>query len=206
MIRIYLYVLFLICLGLAGETTVPAYGQAVTTVALSPLPSGTVAAGTVVPLVASVSDTAGPVLNGEVTFFDGTKTIGTVAVVRNANATYVPGTATLRKIFGPGGHTIRAVYDGTVSEQTSSSSSKNTLTMASGGASPSAGLVYGTTRYFGQITRFQHFVLTDINNDGVLDLVVPQLGMFNIAISLGDVTHPGTFFARVRKYSDRLCR
>ena len=106
MIRIYLHVFLLICLGLVGETTVPAYGQAVTTVALSPLPTGTVVAGTVVPLVASVSDTIGPVLNGEVTFFDGTKTIGTASVVRSAAANYVPGTATLRRIFGPGGHTI----------------------------------------------------------------------------------------------------
>jgi Bacterial Ig-like domain (group 3) len=110
MIRIYLHVLLLICLGLVGEATVPAYGQAITIIALSALPTGTVVAGTVVPLVASVSDTAGPVLSGEVTFFDGTKAIGTVSVVRNAAASFVPGTATLRRIFGPGGHTIRAVY------------------------------------------------------------------------------------------------
>ena len=196
MIRIYLQVLLLICLGLVGEATVPAYGQAITTIALSAPPTGTVIAGTVVPLVASVSDTAGPVLSGEVTFFDGTKAIGTVSVVRNAAASFVPGTATLRRIFGTGGHTIRAVYNGTVSEQTSSSST-NTLTVASGAASSSAGLVYGTTRYFGQMTRFQSFVLTDINNDGVLDLVVPQFGMSNIAISFGDATHPGTFLPPV---------
>ena len=129
MVRIYLHVLLLICLGWVGQATVPAYGQAVTAVALPSLPAGTVAAGTVVILIASVSDTAGAVLNGEVTFFDGTKTIGTVSVVRNATANYVPGTATLRRIFGPGGHNIRAVYDGTLSEQ-SSSSSTNTLTVA----------------------------------------------------------------------------
>jgi hypothetical protein len=192
MVRIYLHVLLLICLGLVGEATVPAYGQAVTTVALSPPPTGTVAAGTVVILIASVSDTAGPVLNGEVTFFDGTKTLGTVSVVRNATANYVPGTATLRRIFGPGVHNIRAGYYGTLSEQTSSSST-NTLTVASGGATQSAGLVYGTTRYFNQLTRLERFVLTDINNDGVLDLVAPQFGMANIAISLGDAAHPGTF-------------
>jgi hypothetical protein len=81
-----LHVLLLICLGLVGEAAVPAYGQAATAVALSPLPTGPIVEGTVVPLVASVSDTVGPVLNGEVTFFDGTKTIGTVTVVRNANA------------------------------------------------------------------------------------------------------------------------
>ena len=109
MVRIYLQVLLLICLGWVGEATVPAYGQAVTTITLLPLPTGTVAAGTVVSLIASISDTAGPVLNGEVTFFDGTKTLGTVPVVRNATANYVPGTATLRRIFGPGGHTIQAV-------------------------------------------------------------------------------------------------
>lgn len=177
---------------MVGEATVPAYGQAVTTVALSPLPTGTIAAGTVVILIASVSDTSGPVLNGNVTFLDGTKTIGTVSVVQNANANYVPGTATLRRIFGPGGHNIRAVYDGSLSEQISSSST-NTLTVASGGATQSASLVYGTTRYFNQLTRLEGFVLTDINNDGVLDLVAPQFGMSNIAISLGDAAHPGSF-------------
>jgi hypothetical protein len=192
MIRIYLHVLLLICLGLVGEATVPAYGQAATTVALSPLSTGTVAAGTVVILIACVSDTSGPVLGGNVAFFDGTKTIGTVSVVRNANANYVPGTATLRRIFGPGGHNIRAVYDGTLSEQTSSSST-NTLTVASGAATPSSGLVYGTTRSFNPLTRLEGFVLTDINNDGVLDLVAPQFGMSNIAISLGDATRPGSF-------------
>jgi hypothetical protein len=192
MIRIYLYVLILICLGWVGEATVPAYGQAVTTVTLSPLPTGAVAAGTVVIVIASVSDTAGPILNGEVTFFDGTKTIGTVSVVRNAAANYVPGAATLRRIFGPGGHNIRAIYDGSLSEQISSSSI-NTLTVASGTATPSAGLVYGTTRSFNPLTRLEGFILADINNDGVLDLVAPQFGMSNIAISLGDATHPGTF-------------
>src|SRR5258708_13186798 len=106
MIRIYLHVLLFICLGWVGKATVPAYGQAVTAVALSSLPTGTVAAGTVVTLVASVSDNAGPVLSGEVTFFDGTKPVGTVSIVRNATANYVPGTATLRKIFGPGAPTI----------------------------------------------------------------------------------------------------
>jgi hypothetical protein len=132
------------------------------------------------------------VLNGEITFFDGTKTIDTFPVVRNATANYVPGTATLRRIFGPGAHNIRAVYDGTLSEQTSSSST-NALTVASGGVTPTAGLVYGTTRYFNQLTRLESFVLADINNDGVLDLVAPQFGMSKIAISLGDAAHPATF-------------
>jgi hypothetical protein len=196
MIRIYSYLLLLICLGCFGEAGVPAYAQNATTVTLSPLPTSTVAAGTVVPLVAAVSDTSGPVLSGEVTYFDGAKAIGTVPVVRNAAASYIPGTATLRKIFGPGSHTIRAVYNGTVNEQTSSSPTSS-LTVASGAASPSAGLAYGTTRYFGQNTRSQRFVLADVNNDGVLDLVVPQFEMSNVAISLGDAAHPGTFLPPV---------
>jgi hypothetical protein len=106
MIRIYLYPLFLTCLGLLGVAGVPAHAQTATTVTLAPLPTSTVAAGTVVALVASVGDAGGPVLIGEVTFFDGTKAIGTVSVVRNAAANYLPGTATLRKIFGPGGHSF----------------------------------------------------------------------------------------------------
>src|ERR1700748_959583 len=108
-----------------------------------------------------------------------------LSVVRNANASYIPGTATLRRIFSPGSHTIRAVYDGTVSEQTSSSASL--LTVASGAGTPSAGLIYGTTVYFGQsiLGRFGGYrLLTDFNNDGVLYLIVPQSGMQNIGTLL----------------------
>jgi hypothetical protein len=47
MIRIYSYLLFLICLGWFGEAAVPAYAQNATTLALSPLPISTIAAGTV---------------------------------------------------------------------------------------------------------------------------------------------------------------
>ncbi len=58
---------------------------------------------------------------------------------------------------------------------------------------PPAGLVYGTTRYFNQLTRLGQFVLVDIDKDGVLDLVAPQFNEESIAISLGDAAHPGTF-------------
>ena len=95
-------VLLLTCLGLFGDQTALAYGQVATTVASTPLPTGTVPSGTVVPLVASVSDRAGVILSGDVTFFDGTKPIGTISVVRNGTAGYVPGTAILRRMFGPG--------------------------------------------------------------------------------------------------------
>ncbi len=68
--------------------------------------------------------------------------------------------------------------------------------MASGAGTPSPGLVYGTTVYFGQFGSGQfggYGLLTDFNNDGVLDLIVPQSGMPNIGISYGDTNHPGTF-------------
>jgi hypothetical protein len=188
--RLRLYVFLLICFGWLG--IVPVHGQAVTTTTLNSLPGGSIAAGTVVTLTASVRDIAGAVLSGEVTFFDGLKAVGTVPVVRNAAANYVPGTVTLKKMFGPGGHTIHAVYEGTASEQTSTSST-GTLTIAAGASTPSAGLVYGTTRYFGQLTRLETVLLTDINNDGVLDLVAPQFGFSNVAITPGDPLHPGTF-------------
>ena len=188
--RIRLCAFILIWVGWMSGT--PGRGQAVTTTVLASLPSGSVSAGTVVTLSAAVHDASGAVLNGEVTFLDGTKVVGTVPVVRSAAANYVPGTATLKKIFGPGGHSIQAVYGGTASEQTSMSST-GTLTVAAGSATPSAGLVYGTTRYFGQLSRLEQVLLTDINNDGVLDLVAPQFGFSNVAISLGDPVHPGTF-------------
>jgi hypothetical protein len=80
----------------------PGRGQAVTTTVLASLPTGSVSVGTVVTLSAAIHDASGAVLSGEVTFLDGTKVVGTVPVVRGAAANYVPGTATLKKIFGAG--------------------------------------------------------------------------------------------------------
>jgi Bacterial Ig-like domain (group 3)/FG-GAP-like repeat/FG-GAP repeat len=188
--RIRLYAFLLICLGWLGG--VPVRGQAVTTVTINSLPNGSVPAGTVVMLTASVHDASGAVLSGEVTFLDGTTAVGKVPVVSNATANYVPGTATLKKIFGAGGHTIRAVYGGTASEQ-GSTSSTGTLTVTAGSATPSAGLVYGTTSPFGQLTRLESVLLVDINNDGLLDLVAPQFGFSNVAIALGDPVSHGIF-------------
>ena len=188
--RIRLCAFLLIWVGWMSGT--PGRGQAVTTTVLASLPTGSVSVGTVVTLSAAIHDASGAVLSGEVTFLDGTKVVGTVPVVRGAAANYVPGTATLKKIFGAGGHTIRAVYAGTASEQTSTSST-GTLTVAAGAATPSAGLVYGTTRPFGQLTRLESVLLVDINNDGLLDLVAPQFGFSNVAIALGDPVSHGIF-------------
>jgi hypothetical protein len=189
MIRIRLYVFFAICLVCMSRAS---HGQAITTITLAPLPTGTVAAGTVVPLAASVHDISGPVLAGQVTFWDGARILGSVPVVRVGTAGYTPGTATFRSIFGPGGHSLRATFAGTTTEQTSTSSSAS-LTVASSAASPVPGLIYSNSRYFNQITDLEKFILVDINNDGVLDLVAPQLQFGNVAISLGDPVHPGAF-------------
>lgn len=188
--RIRLCAFLLVWVGWVSGT--PGRGQAVTTTVLASLPSGTVPAGRVVTLSAAVSDASGVVLSGEVKFLDGTKIVGTVPVVRSVAAGYVPGTATLKKIFGAGGHTIRAVYAGTASEQTSTSST-GTLTVAAGSATPSAGLAFGTTRPFGELTRLESMVLADINNDGMLDLIAPQFGFSNVAIALGDTVNHGIF-------------
>lgn len=123
MIRIYLYVFFLIFLELFGGAAVPVYGQMARATALS--------------LTNSVSE-------------------------------------------------IR---------QERVSSSVNARAASNRATTPSAGLVYSTTRYFGQLTRLSGFALADLNHDGVLDLVAPQFGMSNIAICLGDAAHPGTFLS-----------
>jgi hypothetical protein len=75
------------------------------------------------------------------------------------------------------------------------SSSSNALPESAQAATPPAGLIYGTTRYFGQLTELAGFALADLNHDGILDLVAPQFGMSNIAICLGDAAHPGTFLS-----------
>jgi hypothetical protein len=123
-----------------------------------------------------------------------------LSVVLNANASYIPGTATLRRIFSPGSHTIRAVYDGTVSEQTSSSSSASLLTVASGAGTPSARSDLWDNGLFRPVIlgRFGGYgLLADFNNDGVLNLIVPQLGMQNIGILLWRHNHPRTFLPQI---------
>lgn len=185
---------FVVSLGFVVGAFFSSYGQVSTTTLLSPLPSGTLATGTVVALTASVNDPSGPVSSGAVEFFDGSIMIGAVPIVRVGTANYIPGTATLRKIFGPGAHTLRATYTGTATEQSSMSSS-GAVTVAPGTGTPSPGLAYAGTSYFDQLTELEQVVLTDINNDGVLDLVAPQFDIGNVivAISLGDPAHPGTF-------------
>jgi hypothetical protein len=148
--------------------------------------------GTVVPLIASVHDASGPVLAGQVSFFDGQVKIGAVPIVRVATAGYTPGTATLPRILGPGTHTLHATFQGTVTDQGSSSASSS-LTVMNASSTPGPSLVYSNSRYLNQLSRLEKFILVDIDNDGVLDLVAPQFGFTNIAISLGDPTHPGAF-------------
>ena len=60
-------------------------------------------------------------------------------------------------------------------------------------ALPNPVLVYGTTRYFNQLSSLSDFTLADVNRDGVLDLIAAESGTANIAVSLGDPAHPGTF-------------
>ena len=77
------------------------YGQAVTATALSPVPPGTVASGTVVPLIATVSDASGPVLSGQLTFSDGAKMVGAVRWF-DGERNEVPGHCNAEEDFWPG--------------------------------------------------------------------------------------------------------
>ena len=145
---------------------------------------------------ASVTDSRGPVAGGQVDFFDGTQLVATVQVVRTAAGGSTVGTATLRKLFGPGAHLLHATYRGTLTEA-ASNSSVQPLTVVGSSVPGSPLPVYANTRDLADGPVYNIIAdtaLADFNNDGILDLVAlgfedPSL----VSISLGDPAHPGQF-------------
>src|SRR5688500_20167397 len=64
-------------------------------------------------LVATVRDSNNnPVTVGSVTFYDGSRGLGTLQLVRNGSKGSTPGTGTLKTIQGPGNHASAAGYNG----------------------------------------------------------------------------------------------
>jgi hypothetical protein len=89
------------------ETTPP---PSATTLKASPTSA---AWGTLVTLTATVKNGSAPVANGSVTFYDGTKAIGSAQVVTTASGGGVVGTATLKTLALPiGANSLTAKYSG----------------------------------------------------------------------------------------------
>ena len=74
-------------------------------------------------LVATVRDSGNNAVTvGSVSFYDGSRVLGTLQLVRNGSKGFTPGTATLKTFLGSGSHLIKAVYNGTAKTYRSSSS------------------------------------------------------------------------------------
>lgn len=158
------------------------------------LASVTIAAGTPAVVTASLSTAGAPVTGGEVDFFDGSRLAGTVQVVRTASAGYTVGTATLRRLFGSGMHTLKATYRGTVAHPTADS---NTATLIVTGIAAKSPDLHFTD--ISDLTRdgawnfLSDFKLADLNNDGVYDLFALQFDTATGVTALADRSHPAHY-------------
>jgi hypothetical protein len=98
----------------AGSAPIANAATISTTIQLSiPVPS--VALGVPTSLVATVTDAShNPVLLGAVTFYDGSRVLGTVQIVSGAGGSFAQGTANFKTAsFAPGANSITAVFAGT---------------------------------------------------------------------------------------------
>lgn len=161
------------------------------------LSSATVAAQSPVTISVSVSDASGPVTAGVVDLFDSGKPVATVQVVTSHAAGFTPGTATLRRAFAAGSHSLQASFRPTVSDAAATSAAV-ALQVTPGPGTPSATPFYTQTQdltYGTELNTTTQVLVIDLNNDGFPDLIERQASPGRIAISLGDPAHPGQFLA-----------
>jgi hypothetical protein len=162
------------------------------TLSIPSVPAGTVAVAT-----AAVSDANGAVGEGVVDLYDGSKSIASLQLVRTSASGSAVGTATLRRVFGPGTHVLKAHFRGTVTDAASSSATV-TLTVGQSSSTPSPSLLYADTQDLTVGTAWDFLSdvkLADVNNDGILDIVALQFGPCLVAVALGDPSNPGHFLA-----------
>ncbi len=112
---------FLLAIGWAPA----ALGIVATTTQLS-VPMPTVAVGVPTLLVATVTDASNnPVLVGTVTFYDGSRALGSAQIVSRAGGSFTQGTANLKTAsFSRGTNSITAVFAGTKTDSSSTSAAK----------------------------------------------------------------------------------
>ena len=99
---------------------------AVTTTTQLSIPTPTVAVGTPTLLVANVTDASNhAVLHGTVTFYDGSRALGSAQIVTLAGGSFTQGTANLKTAsFTVGANGITAAFAGTKTDSPSTSSAK----------------------------------------------------------------------------------
>jgi len=117
-------------------------------------------------------------------------------VVGTSATGYVPGTAALRKAFAPGTHSIKAVYRGT-STHPSATSSVATLSV-SGGPVVDAGLQYGGTVDLARNSVYdfvRDLTVADTNEDGVPDILALQFDESEAVLTSANPLQPGVFGA-----------
>lgn len=108
---------------------------ATTTTTLAVSPSGSVAAGTVLTLTATVASSGNPVLQSAVTFYDGATALGTVQMVSTSSGGFTPGTATFKtRSLSIGSHSLSAKY---IAISTYGASTSATQSVTVNGPSPS---------------------------------------------------------------------
>jgi hypothetical protein len=174
---------------------VGAISHAQTTISLV-LNSASVAQGTVIVATASVASSGTPLTVGVVDFYDGAKLAASVQVVGTSSAGYVPGTAVLRKAFAPGTHSVKAVYRGT-STYPSATSSVATLSV-SGGPIVDGGLQYGGTVDMARSSVYDFvsdLTVADTNQDGVPDILALQFDESEAVLTSANPLQPGVFGA-----------
>lgn len=110
---------------LCGFFALPARAATATTTTLTVTPSNSIPAQQIATLTASVQAGGQPVTVGTVNFFDGKLYLGSVQVVRNAAHGYAVGTATLKRAFSVGAHSIVATFLPTATLASSTSPSQS---------------------------------------------------------------------------------
>ena len=167
--------------------------SAQTTVSLQ-LSADTVSASTVTTATATVTTAGSPAKVGIVDFFDGKQVVSSVQIIGIASSYGAIGTASFRKVFAPGTHTLKAVYRGTLTIP-AATSSPAVLTVT-GTHAVDSGLQYAGTTDLSNHGLWDYttsFALGDINNDGTPDLLFPHFNEDELAIALGNQPTPGTF-------------
>jgi hypothetical protein len=169
------------------------FAQTATTATVAVTNQQIASGGSVYTATASINTTNGPVTVGAVDFLDSGKLLATAQVIQTSAAGLTPGTASFRKLLGPGAHSIVARFRGTAT--LGSSTSPAVPVTVSGTTTNTARLAQAATYSLGGNFPTFQIALADVNNDGLPDVVVPRFSDGNIQILLNDPSNPGSFLS-----------
>jgi hypothetical protein len=167
------------------------FGQTATTTTVAVTSQQIASGGFVYTATASINTATGPVMVGAVDFLDSGKLLATAQVIQTSAAGLTPGTATFRRLLGPGNHSIVARFKGTAT--LSSSTSTPVPIAVAGSTTNTARLAQAATYSLGGAFPTSTVVLADVNNDGLPDIIVPRFSDSNIQILFNNPSNPGSF-------------